>query len=44
MGSKQISLPENIYYINSIFEKNVTQKDNPFKFYKKIYNLDLYNY
>ena len=42
MGSKQISLPENIYNINSFFEKNILQEDNSFKFYKKIYNLDLY--
>ena len=43
MGSKQISLPENIYNINSFFEKKfISQEDNPFKFYKKIYNLDLF--
>lgn len=42
MESKQISLPENIYNINSFFEKNVLQEDNSFKFYKKIYNLSLY--
>jgi len=42
MGSKQISLPENIYNINYIFEKNIKQEDNPFKFFKKIYGLDLY--
>jgi hypothetical protein len=43
MGSKQISLPENIYNINNLFEKKyILQEDNPFKFYKKIYNLDLY--
>ena len=38
MGSKQISLPENIYNINNLFEKKyVLQEENPFKFYKKIY-------
>ena len=43
MGSKQIALPENIYNINNVFEKKYTNdNDNPFKFYKKIYNLDLY--
>ena len=43
MGSKQISLPENIYNINNLFEKKyILQEDNPFKIYKKIYNLDLY--
>jgi hypothetical protein len=43
MESKQISLPENIYNINNIFEKKIIlQEDNPFKFYKKIYNLNLY--
>ncbi len=43
MGSKQISLPENIYNIKSFYEKKfISQEDNPFKFYKKIYNLDVF--
>jgi hypothetical protein len=43
MGSKQISLPENIYNINSFFEKKfISQEDNPFKFYKKLYNLNVF--
>lgn len=43
MASKQIALPENIYNINNLFEKKyLNDNDNPFKIYKKIYNLDLY--
>ena len=43
MGSKQISLPENIYNINSFFEKKfISHEDNPFKFYKKLYNLNVF--
>ena len=45
MGGKQnqFTLPENIYNINNFFEKtkDTTWKENPFKFYKKVYNLNL---
>jgi hypothetical protein len=46
MGCKQnqFTLPENIYNINKLFEKtkDATWTENPFKFNKNIYNLNLY--
>ncbi len=45
MGGKQnqFTLPENIYNINSLFEKtkDTNWKENPFKVYKKVFNLNL---
>jgi len=40
---KQISLPENIYLIYHFFEKskNIKETNNPFKFYKKIHNINI---
>ncbi len=45
MGGKQnqFTLPENIFNINSLFEKtkDTNWKENPFKVYKKVFNLNL---
>ncbi len=40
---KQIKLPENIYYFYNFFEKSkeINNENNPFKFYKKIHNVDI---